>query len=241
MNAEAGRTTTFGLVHGAYHGSWCWQLLIPELECRGHQVLTVDLPCEDPDAGGIEYAASAVEAFAAADDLTLVGHSLGGLTIPLIATLRPVRRMVFLSAMVPRPGRAHGDVEQEEPDIYTGAAPEGGAYTDASGATRWHPQAAASFFYSDCPPETAAWAAKQLRGQFWKISNEVTPLTAWPDVPVTAVIGTRDPVLNPIWSRRVSTAVLGVDPIELDCGHAAFISTPKSLAEILVSSDRDGR
>lgn len=232
--------TTFGLVHGAYHASWCWQLLIPELERRGHKVLTVDLPGEDPDAGALEYAGTAIEAFAGADDLTLVGHSLGGLTIPVIATLRPVRRMVFLSAMVPRPGRAHGEVADEEPDIAGGPAPEGGAYTDASGATRWHPEAAAAFFYSDCSPETAAWAANQLRGQFWKITNEITPLTAWPDVPVTSVIGARDLVLNPAWCRRVSASVLGVAPIELDCGHSSFLSAPAALADALARSERNG-
>jgi alpha-beta hydrolase superfamily lysophospholipase len=77
---------TFGLVHGAYHGSWCWEKLAPQLEHRGHQVLTVDLPGEDPDAGAAEYAVAALTAFAnAGDDLVVVGHSLGGLTIPLIA------------------------------------------------------------------------------------------------------------------------------------------------------------
>ena len=52
--------STFGLVHGAYHGSWCWEKLKNELEQRGHGVLTVDLPSEDPDAGGREYAAATV-------------------------------------------------------------------------------------------------------------------------------------------------------------------------------------
>jgi hypothetical protein len=27
---------TFGLVHGAWHGAWCWDRLVPELEARGH-------------------------------------------------------------------------------------------------------------------------------------------------------------------------------------------------------------
>ena len=36
--------TTFGLVHGAYHGSWCWKQLTVQLKRRGHLVLTVDLP-----------------------------------------------------------------------------------------------------------------------------------------------------------------------------------------------------
>jgi len=43
---------TFGLVHGAYHGAWCWEKLSLELEHRGHQVLAVDLPAEDPASCG---------------------------------------------------------------------------------------------------------------------------------------------------------------------------------------------
>lgn len=134
---------TFGLVHGAYHGAWCWERLTPELEARGHRVLSVDLPCEDPLAGASEYAAAAIEAFADADDdLVLVGHSLGGLSIPLVAQARPVTRLVFLCALVPRPGRAHEDVAADEPDM-TLPGPEGGAFSGPDGATRRHPDAAA--------------------------------------------------------------------------------------------------
>jgi len=42
---------TFGLVHGSWHGGWCWERLIPELEARGHRAVAVDLPAEDPAAG----------------------------------------------------------------------------------------------------------------------------------------------------------------------------------------------
>jgi hypothetical protein len=89
-SVRAGRATmaTFGLVHGAYHGAWCWERLTPELEARGHRVLSVDLPCEDPLAGASEYAAAAVEAFAdAGDDLVLPPRMIrtgaaGGATSP---------------------------------------------------------------------------------------------------------------------------------------------------------------
>jgi pimeloyl-ACP methyl ester carboxylesterase len=227
--------TTFGLVHGAYHGSWCWEQLTPVLEARGHRVLTVDLPCEDPEAGASEYADAAVEAFRdAADDLVLVGHSLGGLTIPVIAARRPVRRLVFVCAMLPRPGRALDDVLKDESDM-TLPGPAGGAYPDADGLTRWHPDAAAAYFFSDCTPELAAWAAQRLRGQSWKIAEEVTPLREWPPVPSSAVIGARDPVINPDWSRRLTPRVLGASPVELDCGHSPFLSAPVLLADALTA------
>ena len=58
----------------------------------------MDLPAEDPRAGAAEYAAAAVTAFAdAGEDLVLVGHSLGGLTIPLIAASRPARQRLLVT------------------------------------------------------------------------------------------------------------------------------------------------
>ena len=225
--------TTFGLVHGAYHGAWCWAGLTKELERRGHRVLAVDLPTEDSAAGAQAYAASAVEAFAGADaDLVVVGHSLAGLTIPLIATARPVSRLVFVCAMLPRIGRTQDDVISTEPDMFlTGT--EGGVYESADGAAHWYPEPAARRFFADCAPDVAKWAAAQLRGQFWNITEEVTPLLEWPEVPYSYVLGASDPIVNPAWSRRVVPAVLGVEPIEIAAGHSPFLSAPVALADAL--------
>jgi len=49
------------------------------------------------------------------DDVVLVGHSLGGLTIPLVAERRPVARLVFLSALLPVPGRSLIDQLEDDP------------------------------------------------------------------------------------------------------------------------------
>jgi pimeloyl-ACP methyl ester carboxylesterase len=224
---------TFGLVHGAYHGSWCWQRLTSELERLGHRVLTVDLPNEDPQAGASEYAAAALRAFAdAGEDLVVVGHSLAGLTIPLIAAARPVRHLIFLSAMLPRPGKAQDEVLSAEPDMVL-PGPQGGAYQDPRGATRWRPDAAARWFFADCPADLAAWAASRLSGQCWKITREVTPLSGWPGVPCTSVFGSRDPVINPEWSRQAALSVLGVQPIEIDAGHSPFLAAPATLAQVI--------
>src|SRR4051794_223796 len=102
----------FGLVHGAYHGAWCWDLLVPKLQKLGHTALTVDLPIEDPQAGASAYAEAAVTAFqSAGDDLVVVGHSLAGLVIPLVAERRPVRQLVYLCALLAEPGRSYDEVQ----------------------------------------------------------------------------------------------------------------------------------
>ena len=103
------------LVHGNYHGGWCWDLLRPELERLGHRVFTMDLPISDPDAGAARYA-EAVDAALPRDSVPmLVGHSMGGLTIPLVADRRPVHSLVFLAAMLPVPGKSANEQRSSEP------------------------------------------------------------------------------------------------------------------------------
>ena len=96
--------TTFCLVHGAWHGGWCWERLAPELEARGGHVVAPDLPCEDVEAGTLGLRGRGRRGAREADDVVLVGHSLGGVTIPLVAARRPVRALVYLCAFVPTPG-----------------------------------------------------------------------------------------------------------------------------------------
>ena len=100
---------TFALVHGAWHGAWCWERLSPQLEDAGHRVLAVDLPARDPTAGLTRYAELTADALGDADDVVVVGHSLGAGSIPIVATLRPVRHLVFLCGLLPEPGKSVTD------------------------------------------------------------------------------------------------------------------------------------
>ena len=55
--------TSFGLIHGAYHGAWCWDNVSAILRSRGHAVASPDLPSEDPMAGAYEYVALRLKVF----------------------------------------------------------------------------------------------------------------------------------------------------------------------------------
>ena len=99
--------------------------------------------------------------------------------------------------------------------------------------TIYKPEYAVDRFFSDCPKSAAIAAASRLRGQCWKILQEVCPLEKWPDIPSVYFLGTKDRVLNPSWARRVVPRVLNIDPIELEVPHAAFLAAPSLVADML--------
>ena len=234
--------TTFGLVHGAGHGAWCWERLIPELEARGHRAVAVDLPCEDPAAGCGRYAEIVDQALPRTDDLVLVGHSLGGLTIPLVAARRPVRRLVFLCALIPLFGRSSADQLADDPSIHaTGFVTHPGRVVHDDGSNSWRDEAAArDVFYHDCTPADGRWAWSRLRRQSAAPRREPCPLAGWPDAERTYVLCREDRAVSPEWSRRAAGGRLGVEALELPGSHSPFISRPAALAALLDDVVRDG-
>ncbi len=224
--------TTFVLVHGAWHGGWCWDRLVPELASRGHHSIVMDLPLEDGTATFADYAGVVVEAAASApDDCVLVGHSLGGMVVPLVAARRPAAAMFFVNAVVPNPsGMPWDDLPEMGPD-YGAVRAEDGTLTFESD------EPAIAVFYQDCTPEDASWAARQLRpfnnSSLW---DRPYPLAELPDVPAYAATCRDDRAMLPEYQRAALRARIGIDPIELPGGHSPFLSRPATLADTLVST-----
>jgi pimeloyl-ACP methyl ester carboxylesterase len=228
--------TTFALVHGAWHGAWCWERLIPELEQHGHAALAIDLACEDPEAGCAAYADVVLAQTAGlGDDLVLVGHSLGGLTIPLIASERAVRKLVFLCALLPRPGLSLVDQLAQEPEIFVREFGPGLVRDDRDRSYWQDEDAAIDLLYSDCPRQLASWAVARLRHQGRAPSGEPCPLARWPAVESVSVFARDDAAVNPHWSRSAALERLGSGAVELPGGHSPMLSRPAELAEALVS------
>lgn len=228
--------STFALVHGGAHGGWCWELLVPELERRGHAAVAPDLPIEDDGAGAMENARIVADALKGADDdVVVVGHSLGGLTIPLVAQLRPVRRLVFLGAMVPAPGMSNLEYLATEPGAVTLAGTENLAEGETPAADDqvlgW--ERTRHGFYHDVPEDIARHAWQRLRQQSFTVMTERTPLEVWPDVPSTYILMTEDRAVGQEWSRHRAKEI-GADLIEIEGSHSPFYSRPGELADILV-------
>jgi len=225
--------TTFALVHGAGHGAWCWDRIVPRLKERGHSSVAVNLPCEDNSATFSTYANVVVESLKRIDgDVVLVGHSLGGMTVPLVAARRPVKRLVFLCAVLPIPGALPFGPDPEAPPS-TAPGLELEEHDDRT--ISFTPASAASHLYNRCAPADVRWSVALLRRQSRTPNHDVCPLPAWPDVDRIYIGCTDDRIVMPEYARYVARSRAGVDATMIDADHSPFLSVPEALADVLTT------
>lgn len=226
------------LVHGGWHGPWCWADQIAALERRGHRATAVTLPSDELDAGADRYADVIAAAVREPGRDVVVGHSLAGLAIPLVPERVPVAALVFLAALLPDPGRSWkqqlGAGRPMAEWFYTEALPKQGR--DEHGRSVWPVDVAVELFYHDCVPSTAEWAAAQLRPQSPAPIAETTPLTTYPDVPMHYVGCRADRAVSAAWAAETARARLGREPIWIDGSHSPFLADPDGLAEVLLTT-----
>jgi pimeloyl-ACP methyl ester carboxylesterase len=216
---------TYVLIHGAASDSWYWHLVVPELRARGHDVVAPDLPSDDDSAGLAEYTDAVVDAIGDRTDLVVVAQSLGGFTAPLVCDRVPVRLMVLVAAMVPRPGERPGDwwantgFEQARREQ---AERDGRAVDDD-----FDPM---DEYFHDVPPDVVAEAyARGERAQSGTPMEKPWPLAAWPDVPTRFLLCRNDRFFPAEFMRRVVRERLGITPDEMDSGHLPALAQPQEL------------
>jgi pimeloyl-ACP methyl ester carboxylesterase len=220
--------SVFALVHGSCQDSWVWHKVIPELEGLGHRALAMDLPLGDPTAGASKYADAVVRSL---DDLEeppiLVGHSMAGLVIPVVASRRPVRSLIFLAAAIPRIGMSLLDrFRGEEKNIFRPDWPGKDPSRNREDALR--------YIFHDCPPALAEEAIAHQRPQASSLAvTETPPFAQWPQSSKAYIVCTEDRTIDPDWSRWASRTLLGVEPVEIPGGHCPFLSRPHDLAVLL--------
>jgi pimeloyl-ACP methyl ester carboxylesterase len=234
--------TTFVLVHGGYHGGWCWRDVRAELERRGHQTVAPDLPCDDPVAGYPEYVATVTASMdaQAGEDVILVGHSLGAFTVALVSSERPVRRQVFLCS-TPEPTRMGQAIRSPDSagsgrggDLPLPASLPASLFSDGRGLRLQTPAEFHRRFYHDCEPHSAWWAMAHLRPQGVRPLTDPWPLASWPGVPTTVVLATDDRVV-PLATGQAAAARIpdAGEPILLAGGHSVFLTQPIAVADVL--------
>jgi pimeloyl-ACP methyl ester carboxylesterase len=221
--------TTFVLVHGAFGSPAELASVIPELEALGHRALAVDLPCTDPGATLEDYGRTVVDAMRGIDPpVVVVGHSAGGGTISLVPDLTHVDRLVYVTAIVPEPGRSLADVAGADVRELILSV----SHDDGNGCRSFDLELLASIV----PPEEQQayldFLRATQRAQGWAAMEQPWPGRSLPDVPCTYVVCTEDNLLPPARQREMA-ARLGVEPIEIVSDHDVFALRPRELASLL--------
>lgn len=241
--------STFVLIHGAWHGGWCWERVAPILEDAGHRVETPDLPGHGGDPASIEevtlqaYTDRAREVLdAQPEPVVLVGHSMGGLVISQAAEQRPgrVHTLVYLTAFLLQDG---------ETLIQYAQADAGSTVThnlvvkEDEGVVLVRDEALREAFYAQCRDEDFEEARSRLVPQ--ALAPFVTPVGVTEEnfgrVPRVYVECLRDRAITIDNQRKFQANLPCREVISLDTDHSPFYSTPEDLASHLLSLAPDGR
>lgn len=235
--------STYILVHGAYHGGWCYEKVVPLLEAEGHTVIAVDLPGHGDNPVPIEdvtldaYVDHVCDVVAAQEEpVILLGHSLGGMTITQVAERMPDRIdwLVYLTAMLPKNGENRANLAD-----YEDAEPMGAKRVIAEdGLTATMPvEIIPETFYAQCPPEDVARAIERLVPQATNPIMATAQTTAenFGRIKRAYIECLRDRAI-PIAMQRAMIAAQPCGKVfTMDTDHSPFYSAPEDLSGHLLA------
>jgi pimeloyl-ACP methyl ester carboxylesterase len=227
------------LVHGAWHGGWCWRFVADRLKAGGRQVFTPTLTGLGERAHlldktvnlstHIEDICSLIRA-EELSDIVLVGHSYGGMVVSGVADRMPeqIRALVILDGFVPKDGKAMSD------------------YWPASLKAEWDEKAAANGGLS-IPPISAESFGVNERLRDW-VNNNCVPHPYASFNEKIRLTGGRERVPSKVYIRAAKLrshafdgflkelqADKGWRTLSLDCGHEVMVDAPALLADVLES------
>jgi pimeloyl-ACP methyl ester carboxylesterase len=225
----------FVFVHGAWCGPWLWNSTIAELRKRGHSAVAVELPCDDVEAGAIEYARVIVDAIDEADfeaDVRVVGHSLAGLVLPLLPAMRKVDRLIYLCGITPRPGERISDLIAG--GLTKGGESDIGRRYDRLARSFWSDeQIFGELMMGDATAAERHESFRRLRRQARRPLREESPVRTLATGDVQYALFADDQIFHELWLRN-EAARLGVEAEKLPGSHFAFVHDPEPLVEMLL-------
>jgi pimeloyl-ACP methyl ester carboxylesterase len=241
----------FVLVHGGWHGAWCWDKVSPMLREQGHQVSAVDLqeqgaartPAEQINLG--VYAKRVTDALdAQGSPAILLGHSSGCLSASQAAEERPekVRTLVFLSGFVALNGESGRALQGADPatkvppvllvDFRPGTKIPYQTRIDVS-----KPDAVKLAFYNDCSDADARAAMARLVPEPAAPSGQPLRLSAerFGRLDKIYIHCSRDNAISLARQREFAAKWPLRRALTLDSGHSPFLSMPARLSQVLGS------
>lgn len=244
-SARCVHMATYVLVHGAWHGGWCWARVVPLLVAAGHAVTAPTLAGLGERAAelhpGIDLETHVAEVAASIDpdgprDVVLVGHSYGGMVIAAVAARRAGRMagLVYLDAFVPQDGQACFDLAL--PVVADGTRDQ--ARLSGEG---WRVPPPTPQEMGIVAEDEARWLAEHMTPQ--PIATFEQPVRFGAEAPspelaprmyIHCVTDPPSPMFLPFADRARSTP--GWNLHELATGHDAMLTEPDELARLLLAA-----
>ncbi len=231
-------SATVLLVHGAWHGAWCWDRVVGQLREQDVPVVAVDLPghgASNEPLTDLHGHGDAVRAALDAVDgpVVLVGHSYGGAAITDAGTHPAVHHLVYLTAFCLD---AHESIIAN--DLAGGDEAElaSAIQFNANGTIGVDPARAGDIFYADCDPAAIPDYVAQLVPEGAAGFSQSPRSVAWRERPSTFVVCTEDRALAPALQRNLASRCHTT--VEWPTSHSPFVSRPELVTELLAALAR---
>jgi pimeloyl-ACP methyl ester carboxylesterase len=223
------------LVHGAWHGAWCWAGLQHALDELGVPSLAVDLPGHGASiepltdlAGDAEHVASVLRRLGT--PAVLVGHSYGGAVITEAASRFPdVAHLTYLTAFALDQGESVMSLLLSLPQAHVALGLAIVAHED--GTSEIDPAKATEAFYGECSPAVATAAIARLSPQSMVTFTDAVTGSPRNRIDSTYVRCLRDQAVHP--SHQDAMAQRCTTIHTLDSDHSPFLSHVPETAAIL--------
>ncbi len=235
--------STYLLIHGGWHGAWCWDKVTPLLEARGHKVIAPDLPGHGKDKTPIHevtmdlYARATVDFAAQADEpVIVVGHSMTGLSNSQAVEIAPekFKAQVFMTAFLLSNGQCL--LDQAQPDTEN-LVLRNLTFSEDQSSMEFNLDAVDEALYGECDAADITRAKALLHAQASAPFGTPVQLTKerWGQVPRYYIECLRDRAITPKSQKSMYTANPCEKVFTIDTDHSPFLSRPEELVAHLVS------
>ncbi len=232
---------TFVLLHGAWHGPWCWKKLSPLLMSKGDTVLTPTIPWtydknQIKQKFNFQHTTNELSELICKLDgmVVLVGHSLGGVIASMISTNIPekISLAIYISGFIPKSGQSINDLNPLMTDSIIAANMK---VDKKKQALIVEENALVKGFYNDCDTFDIQFAKSRVLPQL--ASTFLTPveynLDGLSRVKKLYVENQKDMAV-PINAQRSMQENIEIEKVvKLNCGHSPFFTCPQDLLNIL--------
>ncbi len=225
-------TKTVVLVHGAWHGSWCWHKVVDGLRDRGVPVVAVDLPLTSlhDDVDATTKALDEIDG-----PIVLCGHSYGGAVITEAGRHPAVEHLVYVTAFTVDEGESPS---RAAPDSNAPATELNDAIVvseDGAWLTLAH-ERLPNGLYHDCSEEDTAFALARLRPIAMSCVTTPAGVPAFRTTPSTYAVCTDDRAVHPELQRAMAARCTSV--VEWPTAHSPFFNRPDLVVDLLAERAR---